>query len=425
MKKGKQPDINKVLADITGALVGHFDMFILLNQVVETSMQTLHAEVCSIFLEDKQNEPGVLTMMAGSGFASKLVGKAKYKIGEGFTGMVAKYGLKFNIKSREELEKLEVDGKRIWIGKFDREQWPSGQSEFRNSITLPLKIKDQILGLIKVENKSFEYEDYFTEEDEKYLETIANVVALAIENARLYERENTRLQKQLKTIAAKAAHRIYNQVTNYDGIELYLSDLVQSPVPDKQKLLKIIDKIAQTTRSLKRMIGEFQSYGKPLVIEKTSCNLNKIIEDVVWLPKLPQGIKIEHDLDECIPPILIDAGRFAEAIKELLRNSIKAILTSPIHIEHGEICISTKWVEQDGEKNGRSSGLKSVAMEVSDNGPGFPKNFPIFEPFQSTDPRGTGLGLVTVKELVEAHGGQIEAFNRKNGGACIKMTLPL
>jgi len=55
----------------------------LLNQIIDITMQTLHAEVCSIFLEDKENEPGVLKCVAGSGFASKIVGRASYKIGEG------------------------------------------------------------------------------------------------------------------------------------------------------------------------------------------------------------------------------------------------------------------------------------------------------------------------------------------------------
>lgn len=415
-----RPDTNIVLADITSALVGHFKMSTLLDQVVETSMRTLHAEVCSIFLEDKQTEPGVLTMMAGSGFARKLVGKAKYRIGEAFTGTIAHYGRRFNIKSREQLENLEVDGGKVWIGKFDQEQWPSMQSEFRNCIALPLKIKDQILGVMKVENKDLKHGDHFTEEDERYVETIANVVALAIENARLHEQT----EKQLKTIAAKAAHRINNQVTNYDGIELELLDQIQSPVPDKQKLQEITKRVAETTKSLKKMVGEFKGYGKPLVIEKDYCNINKIVEDEVWLAKPPIGIRISKQLDINIPPIPLDAGRFAEAVKELLSNSIKAISNSPINKSNGEISISTQLVEQSIANDRVTEPMNHVLVVVQDNGPGFPLNFPIFEPFQSTDTQSTGLGLATVKELAEAHGGQIEASHQKHGGTLIKISIP-
>ena len=111
----ERPDINKVLADITGALVGKFNIATLLEQVVETSMRTLHAEVCSVFLTDREKDPHVLTMMAGSGYAGKLVGKSRYHIGEGLTGTIAKYGSKFNIKNRDEFENLTVGGQKYGL----------------------------------------------------------------------------------------------------------------------------------------------------------------------------------------------------------------------------------------------------------------------------------------------------------------------
>src|SRR4030042_293410 len=142
-------DITAIIADVANAVVGHFNMSELLTQIINTTMKTLHAEICSIFLEDKDHEPGILTCVAGSGFAEKIVGIAKYKYGEGFTGAVAKSGGEYNIKSREELESFEIDGKKVWQGKFDSKQWASGGSDCRNLIALPVKIKKQILGVIK------------------------------------------------------------------------------------------------------------------------------------------------------------------------------------------------------------------------------------------------------------------------------------
>ena len=413
-------DFSVVITKITGALVGHFRMYAVLDSVVDISMRTLHAEACSIWLEDKEHEPGVLTMMAGSGFARKLVGKAKYMLGEpSFTGTVAAYGQGFNIKSRAELENLKVDGNRVWRGKFDSCQWPSGQSEFRNCIALPLKIKDQVLGVIKVENKYSEYGSDFTENDVRSLETMANVVALAIENARLHEQ----IERQLRTIAAKAAHRINNQVTNYDGIELELLDYVESTESDKDRLRDIAIRIAETTKRLKRMVSEFRIYGKPLVIYKEMCDVNKLISDEIWLAKSSKHIRIDAKLDTNIPSVAIDAGRFAEAIKELLSNSIKAI--SKGNYKLGHIFISTHMFEERDSSAFQPMSSKKVAIEVCDDGPGFPAKFPLFLPFTSTDPQSTGLGLATVKELVEAHGGQIEAFNSPEGGAHIRIVLPL
>ena len=126
-------EISSALSNVTGAVVGHFKMQELLDQIIDITMKTLNSEVCSIFLEDREKKPGYIKCVAGSGFAKKIVGTAEYAIGEGFTGTVAKLGLPQNIKNEKELKQLK------WSGKYDDIQWPSGKSEFRNLIALPLK----------------------------------------------------------------------------------------------------------------------------------------------------------------------------------------------------------------------------------------------------------------------------------------------
>jgi len=64
---------------------------------------------------------------------------------------------------------------------------------------------------------------------------------------------------------------------------------------------------------------------------------------------------------------------------------------------------------------------------VSDNGPGFQHEIisQVFDPYVTSKPKGTGLGLAIVKKIVEEHGGRIEADNARNGGARIRVLLPL
>lgn len=411
MEDNSDKDINLVLSEITGELVGQFNLEDLLKKVVVLAMSLLNADVCSIFLEDKEKHPNVIKMMAGSGFAEVLVGKAEYKIGEGFTGFVAQTGQKFNIKTQMELKNLinESTGETIWKGKHDFEQWRSGENEFRNLLALPLKIKNEIFGVIKVENKRKECGDYFSSEDLRIFEIIANVVALAIENAKLHNK----IESQLKTISAKAAHRLNNQAAKYDGIHVDLEEELQCQIPDKQNLVKICERIMDTTKNLKNMIKEFRSYGRPLELRKKHCSINQVIKDEIWYSKPPAEIVIIQDLDATIPNILLDEGRFAESMKELISNSIKAInKTKKIG---GRIKITTK----------QCTGAEcNVEIKIEDNGPNFPPNFPIFEPFNSTDPQSTGLGLATVKELIEKHGGSISAEDSPYGGACIKVNIP-
>ena len=409
-KEPMHKDITLVLAEIAGAVVGQFDEKMLLDQIILLTMNTLHAEVASVFLEDKEKEPGVIECVAGSGFAIKLIGVAKYKSGESLTGTVFQSGEGYNSKNLEEHKQLKLGNKKVWEGKFDNDQWPSGTSEFRNGIGLPLKIKDQILGVIIVENKIEEFGNLFSEEDEIILKTIANVLALTIENARLHDK----IEKQLKTISAKAAHRINNQAANYDGIELDLALELKNPICSKDNLSDIRERLVITTKNLKNMISEFRNFGKPLKLYKNKGAINKLIREEVRLARGP-WITIQDSYDESIPDFPIDEARFAESMKELISNAKKALKTG--QSKNALINVSTALIREKGNEH--------VIIRIEDNGPGFPVGFPLFEPFNSTDPQSTGLGLSTVKELIERLGGRITAGRSSLGGASIECKIPL
>ncbi|NIM17855.1 MAG: GAF domain-containing protein [Candidatus Aminicenantes bacterium] len=397
--------LSAVLTDVASAVVGKFEMKALLDQIINTTMETLHAEVSSIFLIDEE-EPNVLRCVAGSGFAERIVGIAKYEIGEGLTGTVAKTGEGYNFKSSEKLHKIKIGGEQVWKGKYDHIQWPSGKSEYRNSIGLPLKIKDQILGVIKAENKDPRYGDFFTDEDVNIFKTIANVIALTIENARLYKQ----IEEQLKAISSMAAHRINNQVTSYDGIERVLIKESNSAVPDKVNLCHLSKRLKDTTKNLKKLIHDFRNYGKPIKLSKTPNDINKVIHDEIWLAEPPDSININENLDNTIPTFEFDATRFAESIKEMLHNALRVMQEENCG---NQINISSQLIDSN------------VVITIEDNGPGFPPNFPTFSPFHSTDPQRTGLGLATVEELIEAHGGTIQLKPKEGKGACFEIQIPI
>jgi nitrogen fixation/metabolism regulation signal transduction histidine kinase len=83
--------------------------------------------------------------------------------------------------------------------------------------------------------------------------------------------------------------------------------------------------------------------------------------------------------------------------------------------------IETQLIEE-GQKHGAS-----VAILVTDNGPGFQRDLigTVFDPYVTSKPKGTGLGLAIVKKIVEEHGGRIEADNLRSGGARVRIVLPL
>src|ERR1019366_2608359 len=94
--------------------------------------------------------------------------------------------------------------------------------------------------------------------------------------------------------------------------------------------------------------------------------INTVISDEVWLARPPANVSIHKEFDLSLIEVNLDAGRFAEALKELLRNSLKAIGS-----RGGQILIRT----MTGTL-GADLGPASVVVEIEDSGPGFPQDFP-------------------------------------------------
>jgi signal transduction protein with GAF and PtsI domain/anti-sigma regulatory factor (Ser/Thr protein kinase) len=400
--------ISETLTSVADKFVGQFQPDILLKEIVNTTMGALNAEVCSIFLR-KQDNPNVIEFVAGSGFAGQLAKgkKAEYEVGEGFTGSVAKHKELFHVKGGlKGFQDLEKEMGIKQIRKYDDRQWGKGKNLFRNLLALQLQIKGEMLGVIKAENKLSEGED-FSEEDETTFKTIANVTALAIENSRLYEVN----AKQLKAISGRAAHRLGNQITNYDFMEFNLQRELEKTLLNKQKLEILLHDLQHTTLNVKRMIIQLKDYAKPIVLKKDSLNINSLIKQEVKTFKITKvTIDLNLDLDKNIPNCQLDS-RVSESIKELLLNSKRAIEKTQ---QSGNINISSQ-ITQDGKK---------IEVYFKDDGPGIPDGFPLFEAFRSTSADNTGLGLVTVRELMQAHGGNLE-YKTPDKGACFKVTLPI
>jgi nitrogen fixation/metabolism regulation signal transduction histidine kinase len=98
-----------------------------------------------------------------------------------------------------------------------------------------------------------------------------------------------------------------------------------------------------------------------------------------------------------------------------LRNALEALEQTPnarvdVHVSAAEY-----------------GGVDFAVLKVEDNGPGFDTAdiSQVFDPYVTTKPKGTGLGLAVVKKLVEEHVGTILAENRKDGGAAISIRLPI
>jgi len=107
----------------------------------------------------------------------------------------------------------------------------------------------------------------------------------------------------------------------------------------------------------------------------------------------------------------LDKARFMRVIENLLANSLDALAGQ----EGGQVELA--WAPRDG----------GVEISVADNGKGIPKKIQkrIFEPFFSHGKvKGTGLGMATVKKIVEEHGGTVEVQSEEGAGTRVLLFLP-
>ena len=219
-------------------------------------------------------------------------------------------------------------------------------------------------------------------------------------------------------VARRLAHEIKNPLT---PIQLsaermrrkYLATLDRA---EAEVLDRATHTIVQQVEAMKEMVNAFSDYARAPDIDLTLFSLESLAHEIVDLYRAQESnIAIVLQTDADLPDIEADAGRMRQILHNLLRNSIEAL----DHAPNGRIEVRVTAAELHG--------VDIVEIVVADNGPGFAVGnlAQVFDPYVTTKPKGTGLGLAIVKKLVEEHAGTITAENADDGGAVIRIQLPI
>jgi nitrogen fixation/metabolism regulation signal transduction histidine kinase len=216
-------------------------------------------------------------------------------------------------------------------------------------------------------------------------------------------------------VARRLAHEIKNPLTPIQlSAERLRRRYLSGNVDDPDLLDRATHTIIQQVVAMKEMVDAFSQYARTPSIDLNDVDINEIIAEVTELYR-SQQTHIKLKLDEHLPSIAADVGRMRQVFHNLIRNAMEAVE----HKEGAVIEISTKPAASDPET--------MIEVVVADNGPGFAEEIVhhAFEPYVTSKLKGTGLGLAIVKKIVEEHGGQIRAANRKPVGAQISILLPI
>jgi signal transduction histidine kinase len=220
------------------------------------------------------------------------------------------------------------------------------------------------------------------------------------------------LYSEIAQLAGGLAHEIRNPLSTMRlNLDLLAEDFRASEGERERRSLVKIERIQKESHRLEGMLDDFLRYVRVGNHQTAPVDFNALIDEVRDFcepQSLAQGIFTRVQFHPEVSKVRLHTDTFKQALLNLIRNAQQAMP------DGGEIMLRTR---PEGDR---------VALDVIDTGKGIPAEVQprIFEPFYSTRPRGTGLGLPTTRRIIEAAGGEIVVSSEPGRGSQFTVLLP-
>jgi two-component system, NtrC family, sensor histidine kinase PilS len=220
----------------------------------------------------------------------------------------------------------------------------------------------------------------------------------------------------LGELSARMAHEIRNPLAAISGSVQLLSE--HGSLRDHESRLLTI--VLRESDRLNSLITDFLAYARPTPPRFVKFSLYRLVNDLQALlaadhrfEKVRLVVKVADDLQAWA-----DRGQLQQVLLNVLHNAAEAMP------DGGEIVVSAD-LQSGTDDAGRAFSL--LCLKIVDQGCGMNEDTcrHLFEPFWTTKPAGTGLGLATVYRIVEGHGGMVQAAPRDEGGTVMTILLPM
>ncbi|MCC6889933.1 MAG: PAS domain-containing protein [Hyphomicrobiales bacterium] len=211
--------------------------------------------------------------------------------------------------------------------------------------------------------------------------------------------------RSVVALAGMLAHEIKNPLSGIRGA----AQLLESTSSDDDRALTRL--IRDEADRIVRLVDRMEVFTDERPIEREPVNIHVVLDRVKRLAQsgFARGIKIVEEYDPSLPPVLANRDLLTQLFLNLVKNAVEAI--GPDAAD-GEIQLTTAF--RPGVRLARPGSKTRVSLPlefcVKDNGPGVPDDLlpHLFDPFVTTKPTGSGLGLALASKIVGDHGGIIE-----------------
>ncbi len=378
-----------------------------LTVITREACLLMEAKMCSLLMLDDSHE--WLDLRACHGAGEAYMAKPRLSVAESLLGIVVRR------RKPIQVENVQVSSRYQNVEVARREGLVS-------LLSVPLVFTGQALGTLSV---YMAQPHVFSNEEIRILSALAELSAIAMEKARLYERivdmeEQLRQNEKLSAIgllAAEVAHEIRNPLT----VMKMLFHSLDLQFPPRDPRAKDVEVMGEKMDHLNKIVAQILDFARSSEPNLAPVDLNQLIDDLGLLTRhklTNQGIELIRRLDPGLPLVLADATQLEQAFLNLTLNAVEAMPAG------GRLTIST-----GTRRHPRKAGAPTHAViEFKDTGHGMSEEqrSRVFTSLLSTTKaKGTGLGLAIVAKIVEAHQGKIEVKTSPGRGTSIALEIPL
>ena len=370
-----------------------------LRVITREGCKLMRARMCSLMLLDESRE--WLDLRASYGAGDAYVNKPRLSIHESLIGVVVrrmKPNQVTNVQSDTRYQNVELARREGLV----------------SLLSVPLIFSGQSIGALNVYTAR---EYHFSNEETKILNALAELSAIAIEKARLYERivdveEQLRQNEKLSALgllAAEVAHEIRNPLT----VMKLLYHSLNLKFEDQDPRIKDAQIIESTIEHLNKIVEQILDFARTTEPKFAPVNMNDLVDELSLLVRhklANQGVKLQHDLLKDLPLVLGDAPQLEQAFLNLILNAVEAMP------EGGTLTIKTATLQNS-----------QIAVSFKDTGSGMTKEQQqraFKSVLTTTKAKGNGFGLAIVGRIIETHHGQIRILSRIGRGTTIRIALP-